>query len=98
MTELVTLSPESIEAIARRVVELQSVAQARSEHTLTRAEAVVFSGRRSVSAFDRWAAKWGVKSCSPGHYSRHALELAKEREAGIAKTPATLRRQWKEAA
>lgn len=48
---------------------------------LTLDEATRFVGKRSASAFYRWADELKVKPCSQGRYSRRALEMAMNKEA-----------------
>lgn len=69
----IILAPESVDAIARRVVELQGQA-ARPE--LSVAEAMQLTGHASESAFYRWTASRRVKSISQGRYRRTALMRA----------------------
>jgi len=73
MSEPVTLSAESIDAIARRVVEIQAESHIPSRPELTTLEAIRLTGRRSRSAFYRWAQARRVKPISPGYYRRAAL-------------------------
>jgi hypothetical protein len=67
---MISLAPESIEAIARRVVQLQGQA-ARPE--LSVAEAMDLTGHHSESAFYRWTASRRVRSVSLGRYRRSAI-------------------------
>lgn len=48
---------------------------------LTTGEAMVFVGKRSSSAFERWCAAHKVTRCDKGRYSRRALEMAMNKEA-----------------
>lgn len=68
-------------------------AQAECPHILTTEEAVRYAKLGSDSAFYRWAEKWNVTPASYGRWSRAALDLGLSREAGLARTPATLRKK-----
>ena len=61
---------------------------------LTSAEAFAYVKVKSASAFHRWRTKWGVTTATHGRWSRAKLDLALAREAGLVRTPATLRRRW----
>lgn len=84
----VELHPATIDAIARRVVEMQresasasAVPTLGSGEMLTAAEARAYVKRRSTSAFGRWCHEWGVRPYRRGRYSRSQLDLALGREA-----------------
>lgn len=86
---------ETVDAIhfaAGAVVVRPASNVAPSPLVLTRGEAKTFVRRPSEGAFVAWCKRWRVKPGSRGRWSRAALELALERESGIAHTPATLRR------
>ena len=87
-----TLTAEDHRAIAVQVVELLR-APAATEDVLTRPEARAYVKRPSEGAFCEWCQKWGVSPRSRGRYSRAKLDLALEREAGTAHTPAAMKRQ-----
>ena len=70
MSEAITLSPESVDAIARRIVELQAPV---TRPELTRAEVMQLTGHRSDSALDRWLSARRVKPISRGRYRRAAI-------------------------
>lgn len=78
MSEPVTLSPESVDAvvtrvldaIASRLIELQAQSD-RPE--LNVAEAMQLTGHKSESAFYRWTARVRVKPIAHGRYRRTAL-------------------------
>lgn len=79
------LTPEDIDAIARRVVELQAErAPAPPRDVLTLDEAIAFVGKdhlkASRKAFLRWRKALGVRPCSPGRYSLRSLKAGLERE------------------
>lgn len=88
----VDLSPESIEAIARRVVELlrEQPAVVGTPNLLTRTEARAYTKRPSQGGFCAWCRRWKVKPVSRGRYSRRDLDLALSREAKLTPTPATI--------
>ena len=73
MSTAITLSPESITALAREIVAVQSTA-ARPE--LTRSEAMSLTGHRSTAAFSSWCRARRVKSIARGRYRRSALVRA----------------------
>lgn len=76
------ISEQDIEAIARRVVELQrQTTLPQSERILTRSEARAYVKRHSEAAFCDWCKKWRIKPFSRGRYSRDQLDLALERES-----------------
>lgn len=70
MSEPITLSAESVDAIARRVVELQAPV---TRPELSRAEVMQLTGHRSDSALDRWLNARRVKPISRGRYRRSAI-------------------------
>lgn len=78
------LTPEDIDAIARRVVELQAEASRPTRDVLTLDEAIAFVGKdhlkASRKAFLRWRKALGVRPCSPGRYSLRSLKAGLERE------------------
>lgn len=83
------LTPEDIEAVARRVVELQAASQAPvvqfpTRDVLTVKEAIAFVGKAGLKApdkaFKRWRKALGVKPCAKGRYSLRALKAGLERE------------------
>lgn len=88
------LTPEDIDAIARRVVELQAEAGRPTppRDVLNRHEAIAFVGKAHLQApgkaFDRWRKRFGVHPiCGNGHasglrarYSLRSLKAALERE------------------
>jgi len=79
----VDLADDAIEAIARRVVELQrSVlpAVAPTKDVLTLGEARVYVKRASKRAFYLWCKRWGVEPKSHGRYGRATLDRALARE------------------
>jgi hypothetical protein len=86
----VDLSEESIERVAQRLSEL--LRHARTSDILTLEEAVAYAKHPSRWAFYKWASRWRVKPQSRGRYSRNVLDLAIAREAGLARTPASMRR------
>lgn len=59
---------------------------------LTRAEAMIYVGRKSHAAFSAWCARWQVRAECRGRWSRTRLDLALAREAGAAHIPASLRK------
>lgn len=71
--DTITLSPDTIDAIARRVVEMQAESSIPSHPELTTLEAIRLTGRRSDSAFYRWAKARRVKPISPGYWRRAAI-------------------------
>jgi len=77
------ISTEDIEAIARRVVELQAEQSMRNERVLTRAEARAYVKRESEAAFHDWCKRWRIKAAVHGRYSRDQLDLALERESRL---------------
>ena len=70
MSELVTLSPESVEAVAEA---LAAKLAPNTRPELSTAEAMQLTGHRSESAFYRWAASRRVKHIAQGRYRRTAL-------------------------
>lgn len=70
MSEPITLSAESVEAVAQRTAELLGAAK-RPE--LSRAEVMQLTGHRSDSALDRWLNARRVKPISRGRYRRSAI-------------------------
>lgn len=62
-----------IDAIARRVVEMQGATQ-RPE--LSRAEAMAITGHRSPATFSAWCRSRRVKAITRGRYRRAALVRA----------------------
>ena len=78
------LSPEDIEAIARRVVELQSQQTAPTRDVLNLTEAIAFVGKSHLAApekaFLRWRKQHQVRPCAKGRYSLRSLKAALERE------------------
>ena len=76
----VLLSPESVEAIARRVIELQREAPADSDPWLTREQAAKYLNF-SPSSFERARREHAeaLKPCSehPVRWSRNALDVFK---------------------
>ena len=80
------LTPEDIDAIAKRVVELQAEASrpTPTRDVLTLDEAIAFVGKdhlkASRKAFVRWRKALGVRPCSPGRYSLRSLKAGLERE------------------
>lgn len=87
------LTPEDIDAIARRVVELQAErAPAPPRDVLNRHEAIAFVGkahlRAAGKAFDRWRKRFGVRPIGANgqgnglraRYSLRSLKAALERE------------------
>jgi hypothetical protein len=78
------LSPEDIEAIARRVLELQREQQPPQRDVLNVSEAIAFVGKANLKApekaFLRWRKANGLRPCAKGRYSLRALKTALERE------------------
>lgn len=66
-------------------------------HILTTEEATRYVKAGSASAFYRWAEKWDVEPSAYGRWSRAKIDMALAREAGLTRTPATLRRRQAEA-
>lgn len=79
------------EVVALRavVLELRDAQATAARPVLSQAEAMQLVGVRSVSAFQRWAAAWKVKSAGKGRWARRALLAGLEREAG-----AVTKRRW----
>lgn len=85
-----------VKAMLATVTErLNEVLRAQTEcpHILTSEEAIRYVKAGSTSAFYDWAKKWGVSPASYGRWSRAALDMALSREAGLVRTPATLRKK-----
>lgn len=82
---------ETVDAIHFTVAGLVSQRHAATSLVLTRGEAKVYVKRPSEGAFVAWCRRWKISPASRGRYARAALDLALEREGGIAHTPATLR-------
>lgn len=59
---------------------------------LTRREAMMYVRRKSLRAFYDWAKRWNVRPDTAGRWSKTRLDLALAREAGVAHTPANLRK------
>ena len=78
------LSPEDIEAIARRVVELQREQQPVQRDVMNLKEAIAFVGKAHLAdpeqAFLRWRKRHRVRPCAKGRYSLRSLKAALERE------------------
>lgn len=92
------LDDATIDAIARRVWELQqeaapAVSVMQTDEVLTLGEARVYVKRPSKRAFYLWCKRWGVEAKAHGRYGRAALDLALARESGAVRTPAVLRRE-----
>jgi hypothetical protein len=88
-----SLSPEDIDAIARRVVELQAERQpAPPRDVLTLDEAIAFVGKAHLKAprkaFLRWRKALQVRPCTRGRYSLRSLKAALEREQRKTYLPA----------
>lgn len=91
--QTVELSETTIERLAQRVAELLRAAPpAARPDVLTRAEAKAYIKRPSEGAFVAWCKRWKVRPASRGRYSRPTLDLALDRECGLARTPATIQR------
>lgn len=74
------LDDESIERIARRVLELQQILA--PAPVLTMREAIDFVHVGSESAFDRWCRKFAPNArCGAGRYTRRALDRGRDVEA-----------------
>lgn len=73
-----TLSTEDIDALSSAIAEKQ---QAYERPVLPLSVAMAYVGKRSESAFYRWADKWGVKPCDTGRFSRTAIDRALNKEA-----------------
>lgn len=85
---LVVLAPESVDALARRIVELQQAANEAAQpelvttgEILTRTEAMAYVKRTSEGAFSAWCKTWRVKPWRRGRYSRTQLNVALSHEA-----------------
>lgn len=78
------LSPEDIEAIARRVIALQQEQQPVHRDVLNVKEAIAFVGKSHLThpdrAFLRWRKAHQVRPCGKGRYSLRSLKAALERE------------------
>ena len=79
------LTPEDIDAIARRVVELQAERQpAPVRDVLNVREAIAFIGKDHLAnqerAFLRWRKQHQLRPCAKGRYSLRSLKAALERE------------------
>jgi hypothetical protein len=94
MSDSDTALLEAFSRVETRLNELVRVA-VECPHILTTEEAVRYAKLGSDSAFYRWAEKWHVAPCAYGRWSRAALDMALNREAGLSRTPATLRRRPK---
>jgi hypothetical protein len=78
MSDLVTLAPESVDAVANRVLDaiaerLAAIQLKNTRPELSTAEAMQLTGHRSQSAFYRWTSLRRVKPVAPGRYRRTAL-------------------------
>lgn len=67
----IILAPESVDAIARRVLELQGKIVHRPE--LSRAEVMQLTGHRSQAALTAWLTARKVRPISRGRYRRTAI-------------------------
>jgi hypothetical protein len=78
------LTPEDIDAVARRVIELQREQQPATRDVLNVTEAIAFVGKSHLAhpekAFLRWRKAHGLRPCGKGRYSLRALKTALERE------------------
>lgn len=73
MSDTVTLSPESIAALAREIVAVQSAA---TRPELSRSEAMGLTGHRHPATFSAWCRSHRVRSISRGRYRRSAIMRA----------------------
>lgn len=78
MSEPIVLSPESVNAVAARVLDaiadrLLAIQAKHERPELSTAEAMQLTGHKSQSAFYRWTSLRRVKSVAPGRYRRTAL-------------------------
>lgn len=85
---VVVLAPESVDALARRIVELQQAAKEAAQpelvttgEILTRTEAMAYVKRTSEGAFSAWCKTWRVRPHRRGRYSRTQLNAALSQEA-----------------
>lgn len=88
------LDAATIDAIARRVVELQREAAkivTPTADVLTLSEAMLYVKRGSKRAFYRWCQRWGVEPRVHGRYSRAVLDRALAREGGAVRRPGSPR-------
>lgn len=79
----ITLSPESVDAIARQIVAALNAqdSKARTSEVLIRNEARAYVKKNSLSAFHAWCREWNIRPYKHGRYSRTQLDLALSREA-----------------
>lgn len=75
-SNLLTLSPESVEAIAEAVVRKLNAEKIPERGELTIEEAVRFTGHKSRNAFTRWCKLRHVSPISAGRYRRSRLIAA----------------------
>ena len=96
---MIPLPPEQ-EAVAQRVADrvMELIGQQIRPPCaiMTRTEAKAYVRRSSEGAFVAWCKRWKVKPHSRGRYARAQLDRALERETGVVRTPATLRRHQAE--
>lgn len=78
-----SLTEEQIERLADAIVRKQ---EAFRRPVLPLEMAVQYVGKRSESAFYRWADKWGVEPCDTGRFSRTTLDRALNKESKRRKT------------
>lgn len=85
MSEEVTLSRESIRAVAEEIAQLRR-SQWSAVLPLHLAAEYVFkpiSEKGDSSAFRAWCKKYRVKNCSRGRWAKEALDRGLRREASI---------------
>lgn len=90
--KLMVLLIDEFRALAAIDVAKADAAKLEVRQVLTTEEAARFVGYDTVAQFKNWCARWKVMQTSRGRYARKYLDLALDREGGIAFTPAALRR------
>jgi hypothetical protein len=82
MSETITLSVESVEAVARRTAEiLREIPTEMTSEVMSRSEAKAYVKRNSEGAFYNWCKEWHVKPYHRGRYSKTHLDRALSLEA-----------------
>ncbi|HLP01467.1 MAG TPA: hypothetical protein VK163_05530 [Opitutaceae bacterium] len=74
MSAVVVLAPESVDAVAKRVLELQTASPVRPE--LTTEEAAKYCGFALVDTFRRWAKRRRIAPIERGRWRVAALNRA----------------------